>query len=139
MIVTKILKLNLMLMELLLAMLLVVLVSVLIQLGFKVYDSYSMTRTHFFTRFNWTNYLIGTLNSQITEPLGCSAQPSGHCNGWCGIALKLSADLQTTVWRTVFRDVTGGVGDYAPATPLGPSMVFTECWSISKESFFYRG
>ena len=76
------------------------------------------------------------MNSLITEPLGCSAQASGHCNGWCGIALKLSADLQTTVWRTVFRDVTGGVGDYAPATPLGPSMVFTECWSISKESFF---
>ena len=69
-------------------------------------DSYQDVEVEFNADGSVGGYVVGGLGwCPDTDPLGCTAQAAGHCNGWCGVALKLSSDLQSTLWRTVFIPV----------------------------------
>lgn len=100
-------------------------------------DSYQDIEVEQDAAGNVTGFVIGGLTGGIdtinTFNKCTEAKP---CDAWNGFILKMSADLTTEVWRRQWADFPGGVGEYAPngkpVEEAGGSLVFTECWGITK-------
>ena len=78
----------------------------------------------------WIVAGLTTGQDTINTANGCSV--ATPCEGWNGFLTKYSADMTTEVWRQQWSDFPGGVGQFTGITEAGASLVYTECWSVTK-------
>lgn len=78
----------------------------------------------------WIVAGLTTGQDTINAANGCSA--ATPCEGWNGFLTKYSADFTTEVWRQQWSDFPGGTGQFSGITEAGASLVYTECWSVTK-------